>query len=397
MRIKIINYLKAHPRLLNFIYFFVRLSLNFFGIFIRQNRKQIIFASFGGRKFDDSPKSIYEYLINDDRFKDYEMVWAFVNPEQVKLPRGKTVKIDSPAFFISLFRSKIWISNSGIDRDIGLKKKGVIRVETWHGTPLKKICGEENSNSTLIKANIKKVDGNTIRCAQSDYDRVIFSRIFNANIDCILLSDLPRNDFLIRYHSTNEIENIKIKLGVDLSKKVILYMPTYREYLVDKKLNNYLKPPVDLNRWKSVLGDKYVVLFRAHYAVNKVLNIKNDDFVFDVSDYPNLNELYLISDIMISDYSSSFFDYSLLKRPMLCYAYDLEEYIQKRGLYLDIGKSLPCRIDRTEDDLLDSILNLDYEYSSFMTAKFKSIYAPYAGQSCEIIVNELIKKINVSE
>ena len=137
-----------------------------------------------------------------------------------------------------------------------------------------------------------------------------------------------------------EISKIREKLNIPKNRKVILYAPTFRKYNRDKN-GCILAPPININKWKEKLSDKYIVLFRAHYEVNSVLGIKNDEFIYNVSDYKNLNELMKISDILITDYSSLIYDYSILKRPIYSYAYDYEEYAEKRGFYIDIENDLP--------------------------------------------------------
>lgn len=393
MRQKLIGFLKCHPGILNFFYWILGGLLKLIGIFVKKKNK-IIFTSYGGRKFDDSPYVLYKEICNRPEFDAFELIWAFVNPDTIDIPRGRKIKIDTPRFFYELLSSKIWISNTGADRDIGLSKKKVISIETWHGCPLKKICGEENENSAQnMTLNKKKKDSLTIRCAQSEYDLEIFARVFNAKKSSFILSDLPRNDELAGEISVKRVDEIKEKLGLPKDKKIILYMPTYREFCVDENYATYLAPPMDMAKWKNRLQDEYVLLIRAHYAVNKALNIVSDGFVFDVSSYPLINDLYIISDMLISDYSSAYVDYSILKRPMLCFAYDYDVYNTKRGLYLDLNSTLPCPVDATEEALLDRITSLDYKLYSARTAEFQKKFAPYAGNATEKIIETLIDRI----
>ena len=393
MRIRVINYLKLHPFVVNMCYSILRSILSILGLFLPLHKKTIIFASFGGRKFDDSPKALYDEICRRKEFDDWNFVWAFVNPNEFVINRGEKVKIDTLPFFIALLTSRVWISNSGMDRGIGIRSKKYIRIETWHGAPLKKICGEENENTIggKKKHKNKTLDNNTIRCAQSVYDQEIFSRIFNATKESILLSDLPRNDSLLTYTDKDRIK-IKELLGIK-NKKVILYAPTYREYLVDEHNDTYIAPPINLKKWEDMLGNEYVLLIRAHYAVSKSMNLKETDFIKDVSNYPILNDLYVIADMMISDYSSTFIDYSILDRPMFCFAYDLEEYTKKRGLYLELENTLPCLIHRNEDQLLKDILSADIEHCSEKTKMFHKKFAPSAGSASKKVVDELIKKV----
>ena len=394
MRDKLIFFLKANPTIVQLVWAMARFFLRLWGWFVPVQAKTMIFCSFGGRKFDDSPKAIYEEVCNRHEFDDWRLIWAFIEPNKYIIPRGEKKKVDTLSFFKSLLYSKVWVSNSGMDRGVELKRKCNIRVETWHGAPFKKICGEEHQNSFNSNINTfsRKRDADTIRCAQSEYDLEIFARIFNSDKSAFLPYDLPRNDILFKY-SDEQIAQIKKTIGVDNNKKIVLYAPTYREYLVNDHKDTFIAPPINLKKWEERLGDNYVLLIRAHYAVTAALDFKESEFVKNVSLYPFINDLYIISDILISDYSSSFIDYSILNRPMLCFAYDLEEYEEKRGLYVNLDEELPCIIDYDEDSLIDHILNLDYEAASKETRKFHQKYAPHAGNASKMVVDEIIKRL----
>lgn len=393
MRNRIISFLKQNPSIVRSIWTMARIILRIWGWFVPVQKKTMLFCSFGGRKYDDSPKAIYEEVCHRPEFDDWRLIWAFVDPERHEIPRGEKIKVDTLLFFKTLLGSKVWVSNSGMDRGIDLMRKCNIRVETWHGAPIKKIGGEENQNSLGSNPSTYsgKLDADTIRCAQSEYDREIFERINHADKSAILLCDLPRNDGLLRYTS-DEIASIKRKIGIDSRKKVILYAPTYREYMVDD-YDTYMAPPIHVEKWERELGNEFVFLVRSHYAVTAALNIQESDFVKDVSAYPFINDLYIISDILISDYSSSFIDYSILDRPMLCYAYDLEEYQEKRGLYIDLAKELPCEIDDNEVSLLHRIQTLDGDQYSKRTKAFHHKYAPYAGNASKAVIDVVLKKL----
>lgn len=390
MRNKIIGFLKIHPRILECLYATLRGMMCLLARLL-PTKKKVIFVSLGGRKFDDSPRAIYEEMIQRKCFQDWEFVWAFVDTEEHEIPRGRKVKIDTVKFFYELLTSKIWIGNSGIDRGIGIKKKGCIHVETWHGTPIKKICGEENSVGMPSHVS-KKKDSDTIRCAQCTYEKEIFERVFHASEESIILCGMPRNDSLITYRK-EDITEIRRKLKIPPDKKILLYTPTYREYLIDKDNLTYLRPPINLKKWKENLENEYVMLIRAHYAVVKSLEFEEDDFVRDVSNYPVVNDLYLISDMMISDYSGTFVDFSILERPMFCFAYDYEEYNEKRGLYIDLEDELPCKVTRNEDELLDDIVNVNMEDAARRTKEFHMKYAPIVGRASVTMVDEIERRI----
>lgn len=395
MREKLIIFLKTHPSIIRAIWGIARGLLALF-VNVSKQQKTILFCSFGGRNFNDSPKAIYDEICRREEFKEWRLIWAFVEPDKFTIPRGDKIKVDTFSFFKTLITSKVWVSNSGMDRGVDLITDKIIRVETWHGTPLKRICGEENQNTFGTKPIEYKgpIDKSAIRCSQSDFDREIFARIFHASKESILLSDLPRNDELLTY-TPERLDEIRKYLGIEFKKKVILYTPTYREYLINENSQNFIAPPMNLDKWERELSSEYVLLVRAHYAVSAALGIKENSFVKDVSSYSSLNDLYAISDMMISDYSSTYFDYTILDRPMLCFAYDKEEYEEKRGLYLDMGKDLPCRICKYEDEVISEIINLNMVAATEATKAFHKKYAPYAGHASKIVVDNILFKLGI--
>lgn len=396
MRSRLILFLKTHPAIVGLVWKITRVILTVWGWFVPVRKNTMIFCSFGGRNFNDSPKAIYDKVCARKEFDEWQLIWAFVEPDKFEVPRGNKIKVDTFAFFKALLYCRVWVSNSGMDRGIELHRKSNIRVETWHGTPIKKICGEENQTTFEKSPELYKgeIDNDTIRCAQSEFDLEIYSRIFHASKDSILLSDLPRNDALLKY-SIDDVKKIRKRLGICENKKVLFYTPTYREYLINDSNDTFIAPPIDLGKWKERLGDDYVLLIRAHYAVTAALNIIDDEFVKDVSKYPSINDLYAISDMMISDYSSTFFDFSILDRPMFCFAYDLEEYEEKRGLYLNLYKVLPCDVNKDEDSLIENILTTDIKEASKKTRAFHMKYAPYAGNASKMVVDKILEKINL--
>lgn len=394
MREFVIQYMKGHPWLIMKLWNISRYIFRVWSWFVPVQKKTVLFNSLGGRNFSDSPKAIYDEMLHREEFRDWRFIWTFVDPDKYEIPYGEKIKIDTYSFYKALLFSHVWVGNSRCDRGIGLSLDRNIRIETWHGTPLKKIGGEEHTETFAVKPEEYKgpIDSKTIRCAQSEYDRTIFARIFHATKESILLSDLPRNDELLLF-SKEKLLEVKKSIGIEAEKIVVLYTPTYREYLIDENRDTFIAPPINLNKWQAKLGDKYVILIRAHYAVTAALGVSDNKFVKNVSTYPSINELYAISDMMISDYSSTYFDYSILNRPMFCFAYDLEEYEEKRGLYLDLKKILPCEVDRTEDDLLTHIVSLDYLNACEKTKAFHLKYAPYAGHASKIVVDELLKRL----
>jgi CDP-glycerol glycerophosphotransferase len=387
MNKKLISFVKYNKSLL----FLYRLFGNFIVVIIKPfipiRQKQILFVSFGGQKFDDSPMSLFQEMVRDTFFKDFTLIWAFSDPKKYKELTTKKIKIDTLSYYITAMSSHIWITNSSIERGLDLKRSKTIEINTWHGTPLKKM-GDDIKNNQSYSVKRRRQSGISLYCAQSQYDRDIFVRLFHTLPDNIIISDLPRNDALLKY-SENDIDKIKEELRIPKGKKILLYAPTFREYDRDSLNACYIKPPVDFSKWKRELESDYVLLFRAHYEIVNIMGIQINSFIYNVSQYPRLNDLIAISDILISDYSSIYFDYAITEKPMLNFAYDLKEYETKRGLYLDLNKVLPCNINICEDTLLEEIKSLNFERYREKTKKFREQFAPFSGHAVEITIERL--------
>lgn len=368
-------------------------AISLFKMFLSSDKRLVVFASFGGRKYDDSPKAIYEAMIADPRFDDYNIVWAFMHPENYKLPKGEKVKIDTFKYYKTLLQASVWVHNSSLTRGLNFTGVNTFELNTWHGTAIKRLGSDINAgnNAFGMKGRKAKKDSQSVMLAQGQYDVDIFSRAFNRPRDTFRVIGLPRNDSLVNV-TIEKQELMKKKLGIPVNKKVILYAPTFREYEKDSGNNCIMTPPIDLKKWKTQLGTDYVLLIRAHYEVAKVMGIVNDEFVKNVSTYPCLNDLMIASDILISDYSSIFFDYAIMGKPMLCFAYDYNRYERERGLYFDIRKELNCIQLDSEAVLFDEILHMDIKMRESIAKKFRDKYISKYG-TATIKSLDLIKDI----
>jgi len=386
----VINILKSSRVLYSLYYCLGSLLLKMAGCFIRTDNRLILINSFGGKKYDDSPKAIFLEMLKEKRFSKYKIVWAIGNGnhyDEIKY----SVKPDTIDYFVTALKAKVWITNSSMERGLKFKKKETIYINTNHGTPIKKMGTDIVSNSNAF-GTAKKLSGADIMFAQSEFEVDVFSSAFNRSKEAFYITGLPRNDDLVNV-SKEKIERIKEKLGIN-NEKILLYAPTFRDYSRKNKTGGIsLSLPIKLEKWQKLLEGKYKVLFRAHYEVAEYLNIKNYSVFIDVTKYPTLSDLMIISDALISDYSSIMIDYSILHKPIYCFAYDLEEYSRKRGMYIDIRKELPCKINYSEDELLKEILREDYEkYQKRLISfqrKYATVYGDSAKRCCDIIYNKI--------
>ena len=369
-----LEYILKHSVVINAVFRFCASSfLKFCGLFLRMDEKGVLFSAHG-RKYNDSPRCIYEYMIAQPKFKDFHFYWALERPEAEDIP-GKCTKIKADTFkyFLTALKCKYWVTCVNIERSLRIKKRRTIYLNTWHGIPIKTVGNEA--------AGRKDYDFSYLNyfCISGTFEKEIYRRSFCVTERQLLKTGMPRNDFL--YHVTNEqILQLKEKLGLPSEKKVILYAPTWRDSK-DGGKTYAIRPPMNLEVWRRQLGEQYVILFRTHPYTTKLLNVTFDDFVLDFSNYPSINELMAVSDILISDYSATIFDFSILERPIICFAYDLEEYRRERGFVLNVEEAMPSGIARSEQEVLKQIQTMDYASECAKTKAFKEKYMEFGGNA----------------
>jgi len=327
---------------------------------------------------------------DDSRFKDYKLVWALHDPEKYEIPGAETIKTDNLRYFITAIKARVWITNSSVERGLSFKGKHTFYFNTWHGTPIKKMGSDISSANESFRRKDNGYSPYDVFCSQGIFETDIFSRSFNIPKEKILKSGLPRNDILANY-TEEQRAVIREKLNIKENQIVLLYCPTFREYEKDDNLGVVLAPPMDIKKWERILGSRYVLFFRAHYEVSTVMEIHENGFVRNMTSYPSMNELMIAADILISDYSSVFFDYSITGKPMLQFCYDYEKYSIKRGMYFDIRDWVDG--SDNEDDLIEKIRKTILDKSE-NTVAFRNQFLNYYGsatiQCIDCIAREII-------
>lgn len=387
---KIALLLKNNKQIYRMYYIIGSILLRIIGMFLKTDEHIILFNSFGGKKYDDSPKAIYEAMKKDGRFSNYRLIWAFQNPNELCLPNDlEYVRADTAQFFYYALKAKCWITNSSMERGLTFKKPQTLYLNTWHGTPIKKMGTDVKNSAHAFSAPLTTVD---VMLAQGQYEIDIFHRVFQIDREKFVKTGLPRNDVLVNY-TPEMVCHIKQKLGLPMDKKIILYAPTFREYERDHQRQCTLAIPMDIQCWSEWLSKDYIVLFRAHYEVAAHMNVAQCDLFRDVSSYPSLNDLMIVSDALITDYSSICFDFAIMNKPIYCYAYDYDKYSSERGLYFDLSQEMPLGICSTEQDLLKQIVTIDQAKAINRTQKFRdnyvTVYGDGAKQCCDIILQRI--------
>lgn len=358
----------------------------------------IVFESFLGKQYSDSPRAIYEYML-ENNLND-QMYWSFDRRHiQYFENRGiKAVRRFSVKWLFLMARANYWVTNSRLPLWLP-KPPHTIYVQTWHGTPLKKLAADmeqvqmPGTNTKKYKRNfLKEASKWDYLVSPNRYSTDIFKRAFCFNGN-MLETGYPRNDILINSNNEEKILCIKKKLEIPSSKKVILYAPTWRDNQFYEKGRYKFDLKMDVELMKKELKEDYVIILRLHYLVAENLDLTGfESFIYDFSKHEDIRELYLISDILITDYSSVFFDYANLKRPMIFYVYDIEDYRDNlRGFYFDFEEKAPGPLVRTTTGILDEIrkLNKDFNQSENIQEFYEKFCYLEDGKASERVVREI--------
>jgi CDP-glycerol glycerophosphotransferase len=325
-----------------------------------RNQKLVIFESFAGKQYSCNPRAIYEYM--RDNNPEYTLLWSVDKKHTASFDQHEVPYITRFSFqwFFKLGRAKYWIWNTRLPLELP-KPKQTIYVQTWHGTPLKKI-GLDIENVRIPGQTTKRYRAEVIResrkwdylISPNPYASEIFRTAF-AFEGTMIESGYPRNDILFDPEKERIASGVRERLGIPTNKKVILYAPTWRDNEFHEPGKYKFDLKFDVNKMQRRFGDSAVLLVRMHYLVAEQFDF-HGDFVKDVSSYEDIRDLYLISDVLVTDYSSVFFDYANLYRPIIFFTYDLAEYRDRlRGFYFDIEKHPPGPLVKTSNAFLEQL------------------------------------------
>ncbi len=219
---------------------------------------------------------------------------------------------------------------------------GAEYLQTWHGTPLKHIHFDvfqaPPGRLDYLTRDVRRWD-HLISPNQASTGPLRQAFGFTGEV---AETGYPRNDVLVSPHAGEVRANVRAQFGIPDDKKIVLYTPTWRDDLLDEDGKQDFRLHLDLDQFSEQLGDDHVLLMRLHYMVSGRLGDIDHPGVFDVSFHPNVSDLYLAADVMITDYSSTMFDFAVTGKPLLFFTYDLAHYRDTlRGFYFDFHLSAP--------------------------------------------------------
>ncbi|MEV0097106.1 bifunctional glycosyltransferase family 2 protein/CDP-glycerol:glycerophosphate glycerophosphotransferase [Streptomyces sp. NPDC050738] len=319
-------------------------------------RAAVLYSSFDGRQYSDSPRAVHEELLSRGGELEHLCV---VRDQQAQLPSGARAVIHgSTAWHEALARSAYIVTNTQLPEWFERREDQYV-VQTWHGTPLKRIgidlTGTAAANEPYIATLPQRARQWSLLVSPNRFSTPVLRRSFGYEGE-VLESGYPRNGLLHAPDREKIAASVRERLSLPEGKRVVLYAPTWREdrpagggqYALDLRL--------DLKAAEEALGDSTVMLVRRHYLVTDRLPATADGFVRDVSRYPDVAELMLISDVLVTDYSSLMFDFAQTRRPMLFHTYDLEHYRDTlRGFCFDFESQAPGPLVPGSAELIEAL------------------------------------------
>lgn len=362
------------------------------------DKNMIFFESFFGKSYSGNPKYIYETMLKMGLDKKYTFVWSYLGDDLETIPGNPIIvrRNEADDYYEYLAKAKYWVNN--IIFPIHIKRQGNVYLQTWHGTPLKKLGFDITIPGPEVEGRQNFYDESRnwdYLISSNHYSTEIFERAFKFNKEFLEVG-YPINDIFFK-DNEKLIDSIKSKHNLPKDKKIILYAPTWKDDEQNESWEHYFNLEIDLKRLYEEFNDEYIILLKMHHLVSERLNIDGEleKFAYDFSSYDDIQELYILADFLITDYSSVFFDYAHSKRPILFFVPDLNHYIENvRGLYLNMEKELPGPLIQNNDDLIYSIKNID-EISENFNDKYEEFYERFCsicnGDSSEKIIKELFK------
>lgn len=331
--------------------------------FTRVHKGRMMCWAYTFKQYSCNPRYLTEHLLENNT--EFEIFWVFrgnVDTSGVD-KRIKCVRYKSLRYFLLVNTSEFFITNARTDpyRIYWHKRKGQKYVMLWHGgVALKRI--EKDAEAQLSYSYLKKAKIDSKVC-----DLMVSGCRFQTSLlkekfwydGEILERGIPRNDVFFNKARHPEMkERICHKYGISPDSRIVLYAPTFRR---NKSIEPYR---IDWSRVVPELRkiydtEKISILLRLHpNLIGKAdaSSLINDESVIDVTRYHDMQELLCVSDLLITDYSSSMFDITMLKKPCMLYATDIEKY--NRGYYFDFAE-LPFPLARNEEELIGNIRTFD--------------------------------------
>jgi CDP-glycerol glycerophosphotransferase len=338
---------------------------------------KVVYNSFDGR-YSDNPRAVYEALVAADRPVTH--LWLADPAHAHGFPAGTpTVEFGTPACLRALEEADVLVSNTHVELE-WTKAPGARYLQTWHGTPLKHIHFDvlwaPPGRLDYLTHDVRRWD---VLLSPNAASTGPLRQAFAFDKE-VAETGYPRNDLLSSPDAGAVRTRVRADLGIDDAATVVLYTPTWRDDLLDAHGALDFSQQLDLDQFAERLGDDHVLLLRLHYKVTDRLGPLDRPGVLDVSYHPDINELYLAADVLVTDYSSTMFDFAVTGRPIVFFTYDLEDYRDRlRGFYFDFEEIAPGPLLATTAEVVEALAGLHR-----VREQYRGAYARFQQQFCHL-------------
>lgn len=322
-------------------------------------KPRVNFIAFSGRQYSDSPRRISELLLKEH--PEIQQVWAFNEPGKFRFLEKKGIKVvkyKSLSYLYYVMTSRVYVDNAEFWSILKFRP-GQMVLETWHGGgAYKRVGGHRiDVNEREQQHAVEKMNKITLFLSSSKaFTKYVIRDAYQYRGE-VLECGLPRNDDLL--HPDPAVSR-RVRQALDIPElaKVLVYAPTFRN---SHTLDLY---DVDFARLKTSLeakfGGEWVILLRMHYYLADKAMASQAPFLRNATDYPDMQDLLQCADVLLTDYSSCMWDFSLMHKPCFLYARDIDEYRGERDFYTPID-SWPFPLASNNDDLAEVIAGFDWD------------------------------------
>jgi CDP-glycerol glycerophosphotransferase len=355
-------------------------------------KNKIVFSNFFGNGYGCNPKYIAEELLRQNI--NAEIIWL-VNDLNYEMPSGiSKVKYGSLSAYYHLATAKVWIDNCRKPYYIK-KRRAQFYVQTWHGGNGPKNVEKyamDRLPAFWVKNSINDSKMIDIIMSNSEFNTKIIKEAFWYDGEIMKVGS-PRRDIFFGSKVEEIRQKVMTKLDLDLNSKVLLYAPTLRKGKAADISD------INFEKLQSVLESTYlcpwIIMIRLHPMERKKFDFTKcgNKRIIDVGSYPDIQELYTVADMLVTDYSSVMMEYSITRKPVFLYAADVEIYKKDRGFCFD-EKMLPFKLAQSSDELINNIISFDRKDYEQRLDKFISWLKPYdSGIASKECVKRICKEI----
>jgi CDP-glycerol glycerophosphotransferase len=358
---------------------------------------KVVYNSFAGR-FSDSPRALYESLLR--RVPAAEHVWLADPAHGGLFPDGvATVALGSPESIAALEAADVLIANTHTEVE-WKKRPDAVYLQTWHGTPLKRIHWDvlwaPEGRLERLSRDVEKWD---YLVSPNGSSTELLRGAFRFGGE-VLETGYPRNDVLSSRDRDPVRARVREQLGIADGVRAVLYAPTWRDDVVFAGGDGAIDLHLDVDAFADELGADHCLLLRLHYMLTGRLRAVEHPAVRDVSFHPDIAELYLAADVLVTDYSSTMFDFAVTGRPQLFYTYDLDHYRDvQRGFYFDFAPVAPGPLIETTPALIAALRTLPSVSSEYAErySRFRERFCHLEdGHASDRVIDRLLRDPRLS-